>query len=65
MTTEQKADILYNLSDSEKSLEMWVWFEDNIHNYRIYPGDATPDDYLDVMSDEEIEKCYNDVMEVT
>ena len=36
----------------------WDWFEDNLGDSGIYAGDATPDDYLDVMTDKQIKTLY-------
>lgn len=38
---------------------MWEWFELNMSNSGIYPGDAVPEDYLNKMSYEEVQTLYN------
>ena len=38
---------------------MWNWFEDNLGDSGIYAGDATPEDYLEVMTDKQIKTLAN------
>jgi hypothetical protein len=47
-------------ADNKKADEaLWGWFEDNMSDSGLYAGDATPDEYLEKMSDKQIKDCYN------
>ena len=36
----------------------WEYMEDLSHDFGIYPGDATPEDYLEKMTDKQIKELY-------
>jgi len=59
-STDDMLDALQNASGKDKKFDqtIWSWFEDNMQDSGIYAGDATPDDFLDAMSDKQIEACY-------
>ena len=44
--------------DGKAAQKAWDWFENNLGDSGIYAGDATPDDYLEVMTDKQIKELY-------
>lgn len=47
--------------DGKGALVAWNWFEDNLGDSGIYAGDATPEDYLEIMSDKQIKELYRKI----
>ena len=41
-------------TSNEIDMFMWNWFESNISDRGIYFGDATPDELVEALSDEEV-----------
>jgi hypothetical protein len=63
LSTDDMYDALQNASGTDDKFDqaIWSWFEDNMADSKLYPGDATPDEYLDAMSDAQIKKCYTEM----
>jgi hypothetical protein len=63
MSVDDMYDALQNASGTDDKFDeaIWSWFEDNMSDSKLYPGDATPDDYLKAMSDSQIKKCYTEM----
>ena len=60
-------DALYAGLESDKFVQdMYDWFQDNYPDAPIYAGDATPDDFIELLDNENnkkmIEKIYTDMM---
>ncbi len=55
-TNTDDMDYLYSLigSDSKTDQLMWDWFEKNLDDSGIYPGDAVPEDYLEIMDKKQV-----------
>jgi len=54
---------LQDASGKDKKFDeaLWNWFEENMSDSGIYAGDATPDDYLDEMSETQIKACFKEL----
>jgi hypothetical protein len=63
LNADDMLDALQNASGTDDKFDqaLWEWFEENMADSGIYAGDATPDEYLDAMSDAQIKKCYNEM----
>jgi hypothetical protein len=63
LSADDMLDALQNASGTDDKFDqaLWDWFEENMSDSGIYAGDATPDEYLDAMSDAQIKKCYNEM----
>jgi len=65
--SESKIDyleVLTNSVGSNKKMDqdMWDWFEKNLDDSGIYPGDAVPEDYLEIMTDKQAKELYDLMM---
>jgi len=61
---EKKLDIpevLYDLVGKDKKIDlvMWDYFENEMQDSGLVPGDSVPDDYIDTMTDKEAKRLYN------
>jgi hypothetical protein len=64
LVLDKKYEKLQELIDNkEDSLKMWNWFEENMADCGLYFGDAVHSDFLEKMNDNQIEKCYKDLIE--
>lgn len=52
-------DFIYSGSNKEADMALWGWFEENLSESGLYPGDASTSDYLEVISEEKLIECYN------